>query len=97
MSLNAEQPQSLNVLDVIRGIWNRKVMLSVFTLFGVGIGLFTVFTFKPTFQSEAQLIVENTATSFEKATSDQQLGGATPVDERLMTSQVTVLKSQLVV
>ena len=93
MSLSAEQPQSLNVLDVIRGIWKRKMMLTVLTLIGLGIGLITIFAFKPTFQSEAQLIVENSATSFERATSDQQQGSPSPVDERLITSQVAVLKS----
>ena len=93
MSLTAEQPHSLNVLDVIRGIWKRKTMLSILTLIGLCIGLFTIFAFKPSYQSEAQLIVENTATSFERATSDQQLGAANPVDERLITSQVSVLKS----
>ena len=93
MSLSAEQPQSLNVLDVIRGIWKRKTMIAILLLIGLGVGTFTVFAFKPSYQSEAQLIVENTATSFERATSDQQLGAANPVDERLITSQVSVLKS----
>ena len=93
MSLSAEHPQSLNVLDVVHGIWNRKAMLTMLTLIGLAIGAFMVFAFKPSFQSEAQLIVENSATSFERATSDQQLSGPSPVDQRLITSQVTVLKS----
>ncbi len=93
MSLSAEQTQSLNVMDVIRGIWNRKMMLSALTLIGLAIGIVVVFASKPTFQSEAQLIVENSATSFERATSDQQQGSPSPVDERLITSQVYVIKS----
>ena len=93
MSLSAEQPQSLNVMDVIGGIWNRKSMLSTLTLIGLGIGLLTVFATKPSFQSEAQLIVENTATSYERATSDQLAAINSPVEERLITSQVAVIKS----
>jgi polysaccharide biosynthesis transport protein len=93
MSLSGEQNQSLNVLDVIRGIWRRKAMLSTLTLLGLAAGTATVMLSKPTFQSEAQLIVENTATSFERASTDIQMASTNPIDERLITSQVTVLKS----
>ncbi|MDE2446681.1 MAG: hypothetical protein KGO94_10910 [Alphaproteobacteria bacterium] len=93
MSLSGEQYQSLNVLDVIRGIWQRKRMLTTLTLLGLAAGAATVLLSKPTYQSEAQLIVENTTTSFERAAGDQQLGPQSPIDERLITSQVSVLKS----
>ena len=93
MSLSSEQPQTVNVVDVVRGIGRRKRLLALLTLAGLGIGLATVFMSKPSYQTEALVIVENTATSFERATSDQQLANAQQIDERFITSQVSVMKS----
>jgi polysaccharide biosynthesis transport protein len=93
MSLSAEPSQSLNVADVIRGIWQRKTMLATLTLIGLGLGSATVFLSKPTYQTEAQIIIENSATSFERANSDLQSATVAPVDERFITSQVSVIKS----
>lgn len=93
MSLSAEPSQSLNVADVIRGIWRRKTMLATLTLIGLCLGAATVFLSKPTFQTEAQIIIENSATSFERANSDIQSTTVAPVDERFITSQVSVIKS----
>lgn len=93
MSLSAEPSQSLNVADVIRGIWRRKAMLATLTLIGLGLGSATVFLSKPTYQTEAQIIIENSATSFERANSDLQSATVAPVDERFITSQVSVIKS----
>ncbi len=93
MSLSAEPSQSLNVSDVIRGIWRRKTMLATLTLIGLCLGAATVFLSKPTYQTEAQIIIENSATSFERANSDIQSTTVAPVDERFITSQVSVIKS----
>ena len=93
MSLSAEPTQSLNVADVIRGIWRRKAMLASLTLFGLGLGAATVFLSKPSYQTEAQIIIENSATSFERANSDLQSSTVAPLDDRFITSQVSVIKS----
>jgi polysaccharide biosynthesis transport protein len=93
MSLSAEPSQSLNVADVIRGIWRRKSLLATLTLIGLGLGSATVLLSKPSYQTEAQIIIENTATPFERANSDLQSATVAPVDERFITSQVSVIKS----
>ncbi len=93
MSLSAEPSQPLNVADVIRGIWRRKTLLITLTLIGLGLGSAIVFLSKPTYQTEAQIIIENSATSFERANSDLQSATVAPVDERFITSQVSVIKS----
>ena len=93
MSLSVEPSQSLNVADVIRGIWRRKAMLATLTFIGLALGAATVFLSKPTYQTEAQIIIENSATSFERANSDLQSSTVAPLDDRFITSQVSVIKS----
>ena len=93
MSLSVEPSQAVNVADVIKGIWRRKLLLLTLIVIGALLGATIVFTSKPTYQSEAQIIIENTATSYERANSDLQNAATAPVDERLITSQVSVIKS----
>jgi polysaccharide biosynthesis transport protein len=93
MSLSAEPLQSVNVADVVKGIWHRKLMVLILTLLGCGIGSAIVFLLKPSYQAEAQIIIENTATSFERASSDIQGLPLQQADERHITSQVAVIKS----
>jgi polysaccharide biosynthesis transport protein len=93
MSLSAEPLQSVNVADVVKGIWHRKLMVLILTLLGCGIGSAIVFLLKPSYQAEAQIIIENTATSFERASSEIQGLPLQQADERHITSQVAVIKS----
>ena len=93
MSLSTEPSQSVNVADVIKGIWHRKLMVLLLALIGCAIGSATVFLLKPSYQAEAQIILENNATSFERASTDIQGVPLQPADERYITSQVAVIKS----
>jgi polysaccharide biosynthesis transport protein len=93
MSLNADPSQSLNVADVVKGIWRRKLMVLILTLLGLALGTGVVFLIKPAFQAEAQIIIENTATSFERASTDIQGVPTQSADERYIISQVAVIKS----
>ncbi len=93
MSLSAEPSQSVNVADVVKGIWQRKFMVLMLALIGCAIGCAVVFLLKPAYQSEAQIIIENSATSFERASNDIQGGPVQPADERYISSQVAVIRS----
>lgn len=93
MSLNAEPSQSVNVADVVKGIWRRKSMVLILTLLGLALGTGVVFLLKPAYQAEAQIIIENTATSFERASTDIQGVPLQTADERYIVSQVAVIKS----
>jgi polysaccharide biosynthesis transport protein len=93
MSLSTEPSQSVNVADVVKGIWHRKVMVLLLTLIGCALGSGIVFLLKPTYQAEAQIIIENNATSFERASTDIQGAALAPADERHISSQVAVIKS----
>lgn len=93
MSLSAEPSQNVNVADVIKGIWHRKLMVLLLTLVGCVLGSGIVFLLKPSYQAEAQIIIENTATSFERASTDIQGTPSQPADERYISSQVAVIKS----
>lgn len=93
MSLNAEPSQSVNIADVVKGIWRRKSMVLILTLLGLALGTGVVFLLKPAYQAEAQIIIENTATSFERASTDIQGVPLQTADERYIISQVAVIKS----
>ena len=92
MSLGTDQSQAVNITDVFRGLGRRKGFVSALTLAGLLIGAALVFTSKPSFLSEAQVIVENTATSYERAATDPQ-AIIQPLDERYIAGQVAVIKS----
>jgi polysaccharide biosynthesis transport protein len=93
MSLSAEPTQSLNIADIVKGIWHRKTLVLVLTLLGCAIGTSVSFLLKPAYQAEAQVIIENTVTSFERASNDIQGAQLQQADERYISSQVAVLKS----
>jgi polysaccharide biosynthesis transport protein len=93
MSLSAEPLQNVNVADVIKGIWRRKLMVILLALIGCALGSGIVFLLKPSYQAEAQIIIENTATSFERASTDIQGTQSQVADERYISSQVAVIKS----
>ena len=93
MSLNADQSQVINIADVLRGVWRRKMLLASLGLIGLGIGIGVVTLFKPSYQTEAQINIENTTTSFERAATDTNAPDIKQIDDRTISSQVSVIKS----
>jgi uncharacterized protein involved in exopolysaccharide biosynthesis len=92
MSLSVEQSQVINMSDALRGIWRRKVLVVTTLMLGVLSGAALLTTTKPSYLSEAQVIIENLSTPFE-STNNTQDGRAEKVDDRMVLSQVSVLKS----
>ncbi len=87
------QPPSINLLDVLRGVWRRKLFVLGTTGLAFGAGLAFIKTATPLYTTESQVIVENLSSPFDKAqVQDEQR--AELVDDRVVLSQVSVLKSQ---
>jgi polysaccharide biosynthesis transport protein len=93
MSNSTDQTQVINMSDALRGIWRRKLLVFTTLILGALAGAALLTISKPAYQSEAQVIIENLSTPYEKTntTQDQRIE---PVGDRLVLSQVSVLKSQ---
>jgi polysaccharide biosynthesis transport protein len=90
------QPQfapAINLLDVVRGVGRRKWVIIVFTLLSLSTGLGLVKVLKPTYSTEAQILIENLASPFDRTQSPDE-PRPDPVDDRVIKSQISVLKSQ---
>ncbi len=84
---------TINLLDVMRGMGRRKLAIFFFTLLAFCAGLAIVKVLKPTYSTESQILIENLASPFDRTQSpDQQQPD--PVDDRVIKSQISVLKSQ---
>lgn len=84
---------AINLGDVLRGVFRRKLFILGTTTLALAGSLAFVTLAKPKFTTEAQVLVENLATPYDQAAGpDQQRGEA--VDDRAIQSQVSVLKSR---
>jgi len=91
--MNAPQ-STTNFSDILRGLARRKILIVGATLLGLFGGSFFAMTSKPIYSAEALLNIENLATPFDKSTSVQDVSGPEgPVSDRMVASQVSVLKS----
>jgi polysaccharide biosynthesis transport protein len=87
------QPQSASMLDALRGIWRRKLLLSSTLALGILAGAAILTIIKPAFQAEAQILIESLATPYDRtsAATDTRIEA---LSDRVVTTQVSVLKSQ---
>ena len=84
---------SISLLDVVRGVWRRKLAILVFTLLALSAGLGIVKILKPTYSAEALILIESLASPYDRTqTLEEQRPD--PVDDRVIKSQMSVLKSQ---
>lgn len=91
----SEQSSQINLMDVIRGIRRRKMLLLSMPLLGLIIGEGVLMANKPTYQAESQVIVQSLATPFDKSSSvNEQASSDNGVSDRLVQSQVSVMKSR---
>jgi uncharacterized protein involved in exopolysaccharide biosynthesis len=88
-----EQIEGVSLAAVLKGIAQRKLLIAIATALGVLAGLAVLVIFKPSYQSESQVIIENLQTPFEKANTQQPELRADVIDKTIVLSQVSVLKS----
>ncbi len=93
--MNQPLPQSfsLSIADVLRGMLRRWMLLTVCLLLGAIGGVGIVAVNKPQYASEAQIMVTNLATPYDKPNNVQELR-VEQIDDRFVLSQVSVLKSE---
>ncbi len=91
--MNDDQVTGVSLVDVLKGIGRRKRVIALCTAAGILTGFAILFIFKPTYQSEAQVLIENLQTPFEKASTQQAEVRVEPLDKSVVLSQVSVLKS----
>ncbi len=90
------QPQlasTISLLDVARGVWRRKLLILVFTLLAFSVGLGLVKFFKPVYSTEALVLIENLSSPYDRTQTADELR-PDPVDDRIIKSQMSVLRSQ---
>jgi polysaccharide biosynthesis transport protein len=86
-------PAAIDILDVLRGVKRRKLMIASLATLAFLIGVAAVTLLKPVYSTEAQVLIENLETPFDRV---QSLDGLQPigVDDRIVTSQMFVLQSE---
>jgi polysaccharide biosynthesis transport protein len=94
MSRYSEVPAATGFAEVFRGIRQHKMLLMSLPLLGVLAGELFLMSNKPAYLAEAQVIVENLATPFDKPGNlNDQSTAESLVNDRMVQSQVSVIKS----
>ncbi len=84
---------TISLLDVARGVWRRKLLILVFTLLAFSTGLGLVKFFKPVYSTEAMVLIGNLSSPYDRSQTPDD-PRPDPVDDRIIKSQISVLKSQ---
>ena len=90
---NASIPANSSLSDVFGGLRQRKYLILGTTLAGLISGEMFLLANKPSYQAEAQVIVESLSTPFDKSTAVQDANVPDLITDRMVQSQVSVLKS----
>jgi uncharacterized protein involved in exopolysaccharide biosynthesis/Mrp family chromosome partitioning ATPase len=93
MNDQSQYAPSINLIDVTRGVWRRKLAILVFTLLTLSAGLGLIKILSPVYSTEAQILIENLASPYDRTQTTQEQSPE-PVDDRAIKSQMSVLKSQ---
>ena len=85
---------SINLLDVIRGIGRHKLLVFVLTALGFAAGMGFVSISKPLYSTEAQVLIENLASPFDRVQGPDNQTNPETIDDRAIQSQMSVLRSR---
>ncbi|WP_162918279.1 exopolysaccharide transport family protein [Taklimakanibacter deserti] len=85
---------SVDMMELLRGIWHRKLLILLVTLALGGAASFVVLREKPTYSVEAQVLVDNLETPFSRAAPGEGSDSRPSFDDRDILSQVAVLSSR---
>ena len=93
MSLSNETNEGLSILDILRGLMRRKMSIMVPAILGFVLGCAFLAVNKPRYLAEAQVIIENQATPFDKTVGPQDGSSAWQVSDHMVSSQVSAMRS----
>jgi polysaccharide biosynthesis transport protein len=92
MNSYTDPAATISLADVFKGVLRRPLRIALCTLLGLGAGLLILRMAEPTYQTEAQILIERRdVPRNEDGTKNQEQ--PQPIDERLITSQVAVISS----
>jgi polysaccharide biosynthesis transport protein len=95
MNTATARAPTFSVLDVIFGLGRRKLLILTSLILGALLGFAIVSVFKPTYVAEARVLIDDLQTPYDSANVNNQVQrGESRIDERMITSQVTVLQSE---
>jgi polysaccharide biosynthesis transport protein len=83
---------TVDLRDVLSGLWRRKRAMAITTLVATLIGLVFAFSATPRYTAESRVIVDRFDTAFSR--SDRADDGTRDISEQLVMSQVEVLRSR---
>jgi capsular polysaccharide biosynthesis protein len=85
---------SVDMMELLRGIWGRKLLILLVTLLLGGAASFFILREKPSYTVEGQVLVDNLETPFSPAAPGEGPETRAPFDDRDILSQVSVLSSR---
>jgi polysaccharide biosynthesis transport protein len=89
-----EDASSFSMLDILRGMARRKLLVLSGLFLGGLLGFGVVTIIKPKFQAEARVIIDNVSTPYDSANVNQLDRSENQIDDRTVKSQVEVLSSE---
>ncbi len=91
--INAPVPAAINITDVIRGMARRKMLMLGTGLLAFAVGMGVVTMLKPVYTTQAQILIQNLETPFDRVQPVENQRGET-IDDRVVASQISVIKSE---
>jgi polysaccharide biosynthesis transport protein len=92
-SQQINQVPTFSILDVLFGLGRRKLFILTSLILGMLLGVAIIKIFEPTYVAEARVLIEALDTPYDAANVSQQKTSDVKIDERVITSQVSVLQS----
>ncbi len=94
MSQSHGEAPSFSIMDVVRGMRRRKLLMLSCLILGILLGLGVIALFKPRYQAEARVLIDNFSTPYDSANVTQADRTDPQITERTIASQVAVLQSE---
>lgn len=92
--MNQFQAPSFSILDILRGMARRKILMLFCLALGIGAGFAVLTIYQPSYLAEARILIDNQATPYDAANVQQGDAAREPaIDDRFVQSQAAVLQS----
>jgi len=85
---------SVDLMDLLRGIWRRKLMVLLVTIVFAGAAAFVVLRASPSYTVESQVLIGNLETPFSRAEPSEGSDARMSFDNRDIASQMAVINSR---
>lgn len=86
-------PTAVNLVEVLKGVGRRKLLILSTTAIAFCAGLGLVTFVKPVYTGKAQVLVQNLETPFDRVQQTETQRTEPTIDDRVISSQIAVLKS----